>query len=236
MEIYKITNLLNKKIYIGKSINNSPDYYGSGILIKRAIKKYGLENFFKEVIDTAETVDELNEKEKYWISKTESNNLNIGYNIAKGRDGGDLITNNPNKEHFLEYCKNRKGEKNGMFGRKHSDESLRKMSENRKGKCKGKSTWNKGLAKIDYSEDYILNINKNAIKRTGSGNPRAKKFIIISPNGTEFFVNGELDLFAKENNLYPTLRYFVDKGKVPPSSRKCTQQRLNITGWEIRSL
>ena len=49
--IYKITNLIDKKIYIGKSTRCSKwyieHYYGSGIVIKQAIQKYGKQNFKK---------------------------------------------------------------------------------------------------------------------------------------------------------------------------------------------
>ncbi len=51
MEIYKITNNINKKIYIGKDITCNPNYFGSGVFIKKAITKYGRENFTKEIID-----------------------------------------------------------------------------------------------------------------------------------------------------------------------------------------
>lgn len=231
MIIYKITNLINKKIYIGKTINDKDDYYGSGILIKRSIRKYGLENFSKEIIDNAGSVDELNEKEKYWINKESATDLNIGYNISDGGDGGDMITNNPNKEHFIEYCKDRTGKKNGMFGKKHTSESIDKMSKNRKGKCKGLPTWNKGLTKDDYSDEYV---NKLKDKK-GSKNPNSKSFTIISPSKEEFLVIGSIDSFSKSNNFYPTtLRYFVDKGIIPETTRKSTQQRKNLVGWEIK--
>jgi hypothetical protein len=51
--IYKITNLINQKIYIGKDSTNRKNYYGSGKAIKNAILKYGEDNFSKEIIDTA---------------------------------------------------------------------------------------------------------------------------------------------------------------------------------------
>lgn len=47
MVIYKTTNLINGKIYIGQDSKDRPNYYGSGKLIHRAIKKYGKENFKK---------------------------------------------------------------------------------------------------------------------------------------------------------------------------------------------
>ena len=59
--IYKITNLVNGKYYIGrhatKDVNDS--YMGSGIGIKNAIAKYGVENFTKEIIAQAESAEAL---------------------------------------------------------------------------------------------------------------------------------------------------------------------------------
>ena len=98
MQIYKIINCLNSKIYIGKDTSSDPNYYGSGVIINRAIKKYGIENFTKEIIDTAEAKADLAEKEKYWISFYNSMDKEIGYNISKGGDGGDTISNNPNRD------------------------------------------------------------------------------------------------------------------------------------------
>lgn len=48
--IYIITNLINKYIYVGKDKYNNSDYLGSGKYFKRALNKYGFENFKKEII------------------------------------------------------------------------------------------------------------------------------------------------------------------------------------------
>lgn len=86
--IYKIVNIVNNKIYIGKSKYNLVDYYGSGLQIVAAIKKYGKENFEKHILE--ECCEEIvNEREIYWIDILNSTNSNIGYNISKGGDGGD---------------------------------------------------------------------------------------------------------------------------------------------------
>ena len=77
MNIYKITNLVNGKIYIGKDTKDRKDYYGSGIVIKQAIKKYGKENFKKEILEKCSEYETLNEKEKYWINFYKSTDKNI---------------------------------------------------------------------------------------------------------------------------------------------------------------
>jgi len=87
MIIYKTVNVLNGKFYVGKDERNKPDYYGSGINLNRAIKKYGKENFIKEVLEYCSTKEELIEKEKYWIKETKAQEL--GYNIADGGWGGN---------------------------------------------------------------------------------------------------------------------------------------------------
>jgi group I intron endonuclease len=89
MIIYKITNLINGKIYIGQDKHNRPSYYGSGKIINLAILKYGRDNFKKEIIDTAVSKEELNEKEIYWISFYNSRDKSIGYNLAAGGEGFD---------------------------------------------------------------------------------------------------------------------------------------------------
>jgi group I intron endonuclease len=129
MIIYKITNLITGKFYIGKSIYNNSDYFGSGKILKQSIKKYGRENFIKEIIDTADNLNQLNEKEIFWINYYQSQNNDIGYNITKGGEGGDVYTNNPNKEEIreknIESAKKRKNFK-------HSEETKQKIREKRK--------------------------------------------------------------------------------------------------------
>jgi hypothetical protein len=97
MQIYKTINLVNNKIYIGQDSHDNSEYLGSGKILKKAIKKYGKENFKKKILeDNIRSKKELNEREKYWISFYNSTDKDIGYNIAKGGDGGDTLSNHPN--------------------------------------------------------------------------------------------------------------------------------------------
>jgi len=92
MIIYKTTNLINGKIYIGKDEKNSDTYIGSGKILKAAIKKYGRSNFSKEVLEQCNSRIELCEREKYWIETYNSRNPQIGYNITTGGSGGDTFS------------------------------------------------------------------------------------------------------------------------------------------------
>ena len=93
MYIYMTQNLINRKIYIGQSkrdIEESKDYYGSGYIVNKAIKKYGKENFCKTIlVKNINTKQKLNLLEKYYIKLLKSQDSGIGYNIADGGTGGN---------------------------------------------------------------------------------------------------------------------------------------------------
>ncbi len=91
MIIYKTTNIVNGKIYIGQDKHDNPKYIGSGDLIKRAIKKYGKENFKKETLYFCNCQIELDEKERLYIKEFNSINKEIGYNIALGGRNGTTL-------------------------------------------------------------------------------------------------------------------------------------------------
>lgn len=83
--IYKTTNLINKKYYIGMHSTKDPNdsYLGSGKKLKAAIKKYGKENFIKEVLFVFKTKKEMIEKEKELVIVSE-----MSYNMNEGGHGG----------------------------------------------------------------------------------------------------------------------------------------------------
>ncbi len=140
MIIYKTTNLINGKIYVGLDTKNIPGYLGSGLLIKRAIKKHGIENFTKEILEECENIKELSDKEIYWINKLNSRDKKVGYNIMTGGYGGDTLTNNPNIKEIKKKMSNsadRKGVKNSMYGKKHKPETIEKMKSIKIGKYDG---------------------------------------------------------------------------------------------------
>lgn len=89
MIVYKTTNIVNGKIYMGKDTKDDPNYLGSGTYLRNAIKKYGRENFKKETIERCETNEQLCKREIYWIKELDARNTSIRYNISLGGDGWD---------------------------------------------------------------------------------------------------------------------------------------------------
>lgn len=77
MHIYKITNTLNNKIYIGQTVQKNPKmrWYqhcadaknGKDSRLCNSMRKYGVDNFMWEIIDTAQTLPDLNAKEEQWL-------------------------------------------------------------------------------------------------------------------------------------------------------------------------
>lgn len=94
--VYKTTNLVNGKIYIGKHETNdiNDGYLGSGNLIRRAIEKYGRENFKREVLFECSSKEEMDVKEAELVNEDFLKRKDV-YNIKLGGQGGwDFINKN----------------------------------------------------------------------------------------------------------------------------------------------
>lgn len=79
--------------YVGKRVFDAggrwKTYLGSGIILKRAIKKYGSYSFNRVIIDYAVTGEELCDKERFWVNFYNAVNDPTFYNITQGGDGGN---------------------------------------------------------------------------------------------------------------------------------------------------
>lgn len=137
-EVYKITNKITNKIYIGITNQGSGTRYrhhwyeartNESSPIYRSMAKYGEENFTLEIIGFAETYDELKEKEKYYIKEYDSTNRKIGYNLTEGGDG---TFGRSHSEETKEKIRQK------ALGRIASEETKKRMSETRKGKTSDK--------------------------------------------------------------------------------------------------
>ena len=149
--IYKITNKLNGKSYIGKSMEYRFKHRikqhkndNSNTHFARAKRKYGFDNFEISIIEKGIDKNEISNKEKYWIKYFDT--FNNGYNSTIGGEGGNTFSKRTKQEmeltslkisNSIKGCKNGNkgqyvGNKNPMYGKRHSDETKKKMSESLK--------------------------------------------------------------------------------------------------------
>lgn len=175
--IYKIRNLLNGKVYIGQSIdiNNRFRVHKNIIrstkvfrhLLYKAFNKYGIENFEFNVIEHVEDTNLLDQREQHWLDYYNSYNPEYGYNLRPKAESNRGIK--LSDEHKLKI-----GLSNS--GRKHNNETIKKMAETRRKlwqdsiyKNKQQTVKHKGRFKKGYipynkgkklSEEHIKNISK----------------------------------------------------------------------------
>lgn len=112
--VYRTTNNINNKYYIGchKTKNLNDGYIGSGKLLKRAIEKYGKENFIREILYLCKNSDEMFEKEKQIVNEEIVQDKN-SYNVKIGGEANYYFINHNHlnhkkNQHLIhgERCKN----------------------------------------------------------------------------------------------------------------------------------
>jgi len=212
--VYLTTNLINNRKYIGVDKNNNNNYYGSGKIIKEAIKKYGADNFKKETLEYNDDLKYIYEMEKYWIEKYDAVNSNDFYNISGGGKGGDMLKSGDSIKRWQDgiaksiqttmekrtgknYSEiygersNEEKEKRRIagLGKKHAEDRCKNISNG----LKGNIPWNKGLTKEDPR------VKKNIDNRN------SKKFIKIYILNDEKEFNGKKELIAHIKNINKNL-------------------------------
>lgn len=194
--IYLILNKANGKTYVGKHESSKEwfedKYPGSGILLKLAQKKYGIENFEKFLIQYCYDKESLNAAEKFWIAEYRSRGK-AEYNLADGGDGGNLFKG----KHHSEETKKKISQT--QKGKHHSEEARKKMSKTRKGKkcgplseeqkrkiseaLKGKT----GMKRGHFSEEHKRKISEAHKGRHPSEETRRKMSEAHKGENNEFY-------------------------------------------------
>lgn len=205
--IYKITNKVNGKFYVGKTIKSlSTRFYNhcysaikrnSTTYLHRAIRKYGKDSFVIEEVEICE--NDLGDREMFWISK-----LKPHYNLTLGGDGGILGFKHTHKTKKL-LSENRMGkytgEENPFYGQHHSEETKQRLSEFRTGK-----TFSKGFTGKSHKEE-----SKNKTSQTLKNNPNVKRTKVF-----QYDIEGN---FLREFQSFADAAQFV---KTSPSNIKYT--------------
>lgn len=201
MIIYKISNLINDKIYIGQTIESIEKRWKrhtwkstknrNAMAITNAIIKYGENNFIIEQIDSAENLEDLNKKEEYYIKYYNSISPN-GYNIKYGGNNKRL-----SEETKLKISISNKG-------KTITEETRKKLSDSHKGWVPSEETrqkWRDAFSGKRPSEKTIQ----------GSIEYNQKTFTLLSPDG-ELVTFTNMKKFCLENNLSNSKLCLVAKG------------------------
>jgi group I intron endonuclease len=216
MLVYKVTNLINGKCYIGsttKSLKKRKQghYYdvkrGSQKVFHRALRKYNKDDFLWEVLcDNIDTEREMYDLEHHYITEFETFGRN-GYNCTWGYDNtttGYKFTDEQRKEHIKRIT----GSGNPNYGNIWNDEQ-RKTASNRQSKLLAKK---KSLGIENPSKRPEVR-KKLRDGKMGELNPLANKWLLISPEGIEHRFTGGLKRFLKEYGLSYSCMLDVIKGK-----------------------
>lgn len=221
--IYKITNDVDDKIYIGKTVKTvekrfnehckmSEKYHkdiGFNSKLYPYMNKYGVDKFHVETLEECDN-EKLNELEIYHISKIPKE---LSLNISSGGDGGDLFKGHHHSEKTkLKMSEDRKGNKNGNYGNRwnQSDELKKLHSVLSSGE-------NNGMYGKKHSEETKLKISMSNSGKIKSQNTLNK--LKISMNNHYENVSKEKELQRKGNiskslnNYYETHEHH-SKGKI----------------------
>lgn len=212
--IYKTLNKIDNKVYYGFHETENPydGYLGSGKYLKRAIKKYGIENFEKFVLYIFDNREDMIKKEAELIDEDKVKDKKI-YNLKKGGQGGwDYVNKNgfaKSNEHLIIANKAKKNKyintwndfyksiykKSGLIEWKKSNdpEIKKRRSEIAKNAFLGKNH-------SDETKKRMSEKQKN-INRTGKNNPMYGKCWIYNDKESIRINNDEIDLYLKQGWL-----------------------------------
>jgi len=193
--VYKTTNQVNGKFYIGthKTVDLNDNYMGSGSLLKRAIEKYGIENFKKEILFVFDNSEDMFAKEAEIVTEdflVEENTYNLKIGGFGGFDYLNLKFDNQahKKQHISKMNDIRKLKyPNGTFyGKNVTEKTKEKISKSKLGNSyfKGKK----------HKSSTIEKMKRSAVgKHIGEKN---------SQFGTEWITNGLVNIKIKKGSQY----------------------------------
>lgn len=191
---YKITNLVNGKVYIGKTNRPTRRWLehqsrAKGYPLYSAIQKYGIGNFSFEIVAIGETEAEINKCEALYIKQYRSNinryGKSFGYNLTDGGEGiagwkhSDAIRQQISKSHI---------------GLKPTEESLRKRSESRTGilhteKTKIQIRDHSATAKLNFETAELI---REEYKAGGTSHAKLAKKYNVSPATIGLIINNKI--------------------------------------------
>lgn len=223
--IYKTTNKIDNKIYIGKRITTTnyenDGYLGSGMILQSIIEKYGREVLQKEILELCKDKIELEERERFWISFYNSTDIKVGYNLTEGGTGGPT---NQGKRFSEEWKQNISvARKNQGNTENHRLAKLRPEYKENQSKASKLSWLNNNIGK-KRKKTYKEQEEKGIVRKTNKGfkqSDEVKKSIseklsikvkCVNVEDNSEIVYDSISLAEKELNV--AVFYYIDTDKL----------------------
>lgn len=224
-EVYKVTNTINGKVYVGITNQTfkvrwykhcSDSLRGSEFPLHNAIRKYGVDNFTIELLEICDTLEQLKEREKFWIIELQSKVDKNGYNLT---DGGD-----------------------GTFGRKLSEETREKIrkkaigrtiSEELKSNMSKRSPFKKQVNMFDLEGNYIKTFDGLAVaaretKTHATNITKCCKGVYTQCGGYKWSYTGEI---TKQEEVKPVVTKVTRTKRVTSEETKLKLSISNKENW-----
>lgn len=231
MYVYLITNSINGKKYVGKTKSTIEKRFKRHCYLSKfkstylynAMQKYGVHNFTVTSLEKVEDVTQLSLKEIFWISE-----LRPEYNMTSGGDGGDTSSSEKYKKYMAVRSMLISGCNNPFFGKKHTEETKRKISEKKLGSKHTQET-----KEILRHKNLGKKMSAESISKTKLAN--SKTWFLIDPNGNPIEVHNLSEFCSKNNldqrnmcNMYngrykSSKKYKRDYDKHPIEDKLCAQ-------------
>ena len=208
--LYKVTNLVNNRFYVGvhKTKEMDDGYMGSGKVIQQAIEKYGIKNFQKEILEVFDNSKAMYDREKEIVTEEFLKTEDV-YNLRLGGNGGwDYITKNGlnttpeilkkrgesiKKSYIGKDCS---GKNSASFGKKHSEQTKQHISKKRKEYYENGGEHPKGMLNKEHSLDtknHLSEVMKTKSSLIG------KKGLKHPAGGTKWYNNGMSHMRAEQH-------------------------------------
>lgn len=260
--VYKITNTITGKYYIGyaKDIykrfkehrNTLKNGNHQNIILQRSYNKYTLDSFTFEILHQYDNIEDAKNKELEYLENLEIRPLL--YNLHYNNSGGDTLTNHPDRIDIIKRMTNtindnyskmtdkekkekhgQLGEKNGMFGKTHTEKVKKIISD--------LHTGNKYALGIKRSDETKKKISDFAKTRTGSKNPfyGKGKFGVENPNfGKKLSDEAKKNISEKNKGKKHTkTSKKITIGDIKYNSLSEASEKLKISistiSWRIKS-
>lgn len=212
--IYLTTNLINNNKYIGKHHGElDDDYLGSGTLLKQAIKKYGKENFKREILFISKTAEENSQKEKEFIKVFNAVEDRNFYNIHEGGDGGNTRAGWTEEQKAL-YSKKlsikNSGKENPRYGVKLTEETKNKIRQNRDTSYMKTEEYRKNMSKAVSGEKngmygkHHTEESKQLMSKNSKGKTSGNKNGMYGKSGNNAINGKKINMYDENHKLIKT--------------------------------